>query len=276
MNRLTVLTDIASRTMLSTLGSPKTVAGAVTVDTARMNGIRAEVATLPKWANCTADDAALAVDLLVSQAVAISVVSFNRETESWKTFIADSEVFHEAIILTSKKVAGWAKPANLLKFILIGSACAVATGHALGSDRSPRIVGASGRKLIDCSTVCDEEVEGAENRDVFKSLWSMQRIPTSRLAKAGFEFVTNDVKLTTEQLEPGLLLADYADGLGLSALTPEPGRLRLPLDHLTARELLGKLKEVGKLVVVEEDFPYSYDEIFKDVMDRARELADAS
>jgi len=168
MNRLTVLADIASRTMLSTLGSPRTVAGAVTIDTGRMSGIRKEVAVLPKWATCTADDAALAVDLLVSQAVAVSVVCFNRETDSWKKFVADSEVRHEAIILTSKKVAGWAKPANLLKFILLGYACAAATGHALGSDRRPRIVGASGRKLIDCNTVCDEEVEGAENREVFE------------------------------------------------------------------------------------------------------------
>ena len=275
MNRLTVLADIASRTMLSTLGSPRTVAGAVTIDTGRMSGIRKEVAVLPKWATCTADDAALAVDLLVSQAVAVSVVCFNRETDSWKKFVADSEVLHEAIILTSKKVAGWAKPANLLKFILLGYACAAATGHALGSDRRPRIVGASGRKLIDCNTVCDEEVEGAENREVFESFWSMQRIPTSRLAKAGFEFVSNEVMLTTEQLEPGLLLADYAAGFGLASLTLDPGRLRLPLDRVTAQGLLARLTMAGKLVVVEEDFAFSYDEIFKDVMDRARELADA-
>ena len=275
MNRLTVLADIASRTMLSTLGSPRTVAGAVTIDTGRMSGIRKEVAVLPKWATCTADDAALAVDLLVSQAVAVSVACFNRKTDSWKKFVADSEVLHEAIILTSKKVAGWAKPANLLKFILLGYACAAATGHALGSDRRPRIVGASGRKLIDCNTVCDEEVEGAENREVFESFWSMQRIPTSRLAKAGFEFVSNEVMLTTEQLEPGLLLADYAAGLGLASLTLDPGRLRLPLDRVTAQGLLARLTMAGKLVVVEEDFAFSYDEIFKDVMDRARELADA-
>jgi hypothetical protein len=275
MNRLTVLADIASRTMLSTLGSPRTVAGAVAVDTTRMGGLREEVAALPKWGDCTANDASFAVDLLESQATAVSVVSFNRETESWTKFIADAEVLHEAIILTSKKVAGWAKPANLLKFILLGSACAVATGHALGSDRRPRIVGSSGRQLIDCSTVCDKEIEGAENREVFESFWSMQRIPSSRLARAGFEFVSNEVSLTTEQLEPGLLLADYAAGLGLASLTLEPGRLRLPLDQATAQGLLGRLKAKGKLVVVEEDFSYSYDEIFKDVMDRARELADA-
>ena len=192
-SRLTVLADIASRTMLSTRGSPKTVAGAVTVDTARMHGIRTEVAALPKWAKCTAGDAALVGDILVSQAASVSIVSFNRETEFWEKFKADSEVLHKAIILTSNKVAGWAKPANLLKFILLGSACAVATGHALGNDRRPRIVGSSGRQLIECSTVCDEEVEGAENLEVFESFWRMQFNPASRLARFGFEFISNEV-----------------------------------------------------------------------------------
>ena len=71
------------------------------------------------------------------------------------------------------------------------------------------------------------------------------------------------------------MLADYAAGMGLAALTPKPGRLRLPLDHLKAQDLLGRLKSVGKLVVVEKDFTYSYDDIFKDVMDKARDLAGA-
>ena len=275
MTRFTVLADIASRTMHTTVGSPITVAGAVAVDSTRMDGIRDEVATLPKWAKCDSDDAALAVDLMASQAVAVSVLCVNRETEAWNKFLVDAQVLHEAILLTSRKVAGWAKPANLLNFILLGTACAAATGHAFGADRRPRIVGTSGRQLVECRTVCDSEVEGEENREVFESFWKMQLIPTSRLARAGFEFVSNEVQVTAEQLEPGLLLADYAAGLGLAASTTTPGRLRLPLDQGTARELLGKLKIMNKLVFIEEDFHYSYDEIFRDVMDKARDLADA-
>lgn len=122
MNRLTVLVDIASRTMHSTAGSPKTVAGAVTIDTSKLHDIRREVASLPKWGKCDIDSAEFAVDLMTSQATAVSIVSLNRDTEAWAKFLEDAEVLHEAIVLTSKKVAGWAKPANLLKFILLGSA----------------------------------------------------------------------------------------------------------------------------------------------------------
>jgi hypothetical protein len=275
MNRFTVLADISSRTMHATLGSPKTVAGAVAVDTARLEGLRRELSSLPKWGACDADTAAFAVDLMASQATAVAIVSINRDTDAWRQFLVDADVLHNAIILTSRKVAGWAKPANLLKFILLGSACAAATGHALGADRRLRIVGATGRQIIECNTVCDSEVEGKENLEVFESFWSMQRIPTSRLAKAGFELISNEVRVTTEQLEPGLMLADYAAGVGLAAATENPGTLPMPLEQSVATQLLAKLRKLNKLAVVEEDFDYSYSEIFKDVMDKARELADA-
>ena len=104
--------------MHSTDGSPRTVAGAVVVDTLRMEGIRQEASALPKWAVCNEDSAAFAVDLMVSQSVAVSVVSVNRDTDSWRKFLADAEIFHKAIITNSRKVAGWGKPANLLKLEL--------------------------------------------------------------------------------------------------------------------------------------------------------------
>lgn len=271
----TILSDIASRVMHATEGSPKTVAGAVAIETLRLVGVRNEVSGLPKWGKCTLDDAAFAVDLVLSQATAASIVSVDRDTEAWRRFLADAEVLQKAIVLSSKKVAGWAKPTTLLKFVLLGSACAMSTGHALGTDRGARIVGTSGRQLIECSTICDTEVEGKENLEVFESFWSMQRVPTTRLARMGIELISNDVRVTTEQLEPCLLLADYIAGLGLAAVTPDPGRLPLPIDQDTASKLLSKLRSRNKLVTAEEEFDHSYDEIFRDVMDQAREHPDA-
>jgi hypothetical protein len=274
MNRLTVLADIASRTMHATVGSPMTVAGAVATDTLKLNGIRQEVRMLPKWGACDEASATFAIDLMASQAAAVSVVRINRATDAWEKFLKDAAILHKAIIVDSKKVAGWAKPANLLKFILLGSACSAAMGHALGTERQPRIVSATGKQLIECSTICDSEVEGEENLEVFELFWGRQHIPKSRLAKAGFDLKTDDVRVTTEQLEPALLLADYAAGLGLAAATDTPGRLHLPLSQSVAAGLLQKLRKINKLVVVEEDFAYSYDEIFSDAMDIARELAE--
>lgn len=273
MNRFTVFADIASRAMHATAGSPRTVAGAVVVDTEKVEGLCRELVGLGKWSGCRLDDAEFAVDLIASQAVAVSVVSFNRDTEAWRQFLVDAEIFHKAIILNSRKVAGWGKPANLLKFLLLSSACASAVGHALGIDHRPRIVNSNNMQMINCITVCDSEVEGPENIEVFKSFWDRQHIPKSRLASVGIEMLSEDVRITSEQLEPCLLLADYVAGLGLSAATENPGRIPLPLSQVNSSKLLSKIRDRDKLVVLEEDFQYSYNEIFGDTMEQARSIA---
>jgi len=274
MNRLSILADIAGRAMLSTTGSPRTVGGAVVVDSAQLNGVRHEMRGLPKWGSCDYDTAEHVVDILESQAVAVAIVSIDRDTDSWRLFEQDALVFHEAIIKTSKKIAGWAKPTNLLKFILLSAACAAATGHALGSDRRQRIVSKKGLQLIEVSVICDQEVEGQENLEVFTSFWNDQNIPKRRLAAAGFEMVTESVVVTTDIAEPALILADYVAGLGLAATLNDVGRLSMPLSQDLAINLLSKLKSKGKLIVQNQSFDISYDDIFKDVMFRARQIAD--
>lgn len=275
MTRLTVLSDIASRVMHSTIGSHRTVSAGVAIDTAAMEGIRREVAQLPKWKSCKEDDAAFVIDLIASQGAAAAIVNINRETQEWAQFILDAGVLHHAIIATSRKVAGWAKPANLLKFLLLSMACASTTGHALRIHPGPRILGSKGQQLVECVTVCDSEIDGDENLEVFESFWAKQHIPKSRLAALGIEVISSDVRVATEQLEPALLLADYVAGLGLAAATNDPGRLPLPLSQEKARLLLSRLRSQGKLLMIEEDFSYSYDEIFGEVMVQAREYADA-
>ena len=171
-------------------------------------------------------------------------------------------------------MAGWAKAPNLLKFLLLSSACAAATGHALGIDRRPKIVSHMNRQLVSCQTICDQEVEGEENLEVFKSFWGEQHIPKAKLARFGIDMTTESVEVTTDLLEPTLLMADYAAGLGLAYVLDQVGTLRLPLSQDRSKEHLLKLNRKSKLVIQEEDFEFSCKEIFSEVMDRARELAD--
>lgn len=259
--------------MFSTAGSPKTVAGVVALDTVNLPAARSEVSGIPKWGQCEYQHAEHIVDFLVSQALSVAVVSVDRETDEWKTFESDATTLQEAIVLTSKKVAGWVKAPNVLKFILLGSGCAVATGHALGIDSRPRIYNARGQHMIECSVACDQEIEGSENLDVFRSFWKNQSGPKSRLAACNIDMRTRDVLVTTEQAEPALLLADYVAGLGMAAMLSNPGRLPLPLSQEQAIFLLQKIKAAGKLALVEERFNYSYNEIFGEAMEIAREFS---
>lgn len=274
MNRITILADIAGRTMLSTAGSPKTVAGAVAIDTASLAEARSEVRGLPKWGQCRSEHAEHVVDYLASQAVAVSVVSVNRSTPQWLRFEQEAKVLQGAIVKQSKQVAGWVKAPNFLKFLLLGSACAVATGYALRVDPRSRIVGATGRQLIECSAICDKEVEGTENLEVFTSMWSEQRIHRSGLERLGIDMIARDIRVTSDDEEPALFLADYVAGLGLAASLDNPGRLALPLDQARANQLLGKLRARTKLATLEEDFAHTHDDIYGDVMAAAARNAD--
>lgn len=274
MTRLTVLVDLAGRAMIATEGSPKTVAGAVALDSLAMPSARSEMRGLPKWGKCSLEHAEHVIDFLSSQAVSVGIVSTNRDTPLWRKFDEDAQVLQAAIVRQSKKVAGWAKTSNLLKFLLLGSGCAVATGHALRVHRGPRIHGPRGTQLVECSTICDREIDGPENIEVFTSFWSEQHIPKSRLARMGFEVIKQEVSLASEQEEPALLLADYVAGLGLGYCLEERGWLPLPLEQAQCGRLLGVLKEKGKLVILEEDFAHTQDEIFGEVMAKAREFLD--
>lgn len=250
------------------------MAGAVVIDTARLDEARSEVCGLPKWGSCQLEHAEHVVDYLASQAVAVSVVSVNRSTPQWLQFEQDANLLQSAIVKQSRRVAGWVKAPNFLKFILLGSACSVATGHALGVDLRQRIVGASGRQLIECSAICDQEVEGSENLEVFTSFWSEQRIPRSRLERLGIDMVARDVRVTTDKEEPALFLADYVAGIGLAASLESPGRLPLPLDRDQASQLFGRLKACAKLAIREENFEHTHKDIYGDVMAAAVRLAD--
>lgn len=272
MNRITVLVDIAGRVTDTVAGSPVILASAVALDSARLDGVRAELRSLKKWGECDGDLADHIADLLASQATAVAVVRLNRDTDAWREFVEQSELLQEQIVKTSRSVAGWAKPTNLLRFILLSAACAAATGHALGADQRPRIVGASGHQLIECSVITDREISGLENRAVFKSFWDDQHIPKRRLAAAGIDMLTESVSIVGLEDEAALLLPDYTAGFGLAASSTDVGRFRIDAAH--ASRLLGRIRAKGKLVTLEESFDISCDDIFGDVMAKARELAD--
>lgn len=272
MNRLTVLVDIAGRVSLDTQGNPRVTAAAVAIATSALTIVRAALPPrLPKWKNCTASDAERVVELLSAHSVAVGVISINKETDSWRQFAVDADALQAAIVAQSKRVAGWAKPANLLVFQLIIRACAIATGHGIRVGRMRRIVNMNGFELIECAVICDTDISGEENLEVFGSFWDKRHAPKSRLAKLGVCLVHDEVQVLTEQEEPLLLLADYAAGIAHSALLPTPGRLPLPVNCEQSNDLLSHLRETDKLVVESDDFDVSYSEIFGTIMERARE-----
>lgn len=270
MNRLTLFADIAGRVALDTRGNPRVTAAAIAVATDAAPQIQRQLpSALPKWGKCTLSDAETVVDLLASRAVSIGIFSVNKDTAAWRQFAEDEKTLQRAFVAQSSSPAGWAKASNLLTFHLLGGACAIAIGHGL-RNAPTGIVYINGQQMIECSVVCDSDISGKENIEVFQSFWDKRHAPISRFAKLGFKVTHETARVATEQEQPLLLLADYAAGIAHASLLPSPGRLTLPLSHGQANELIAHLKQIGRIVIENTEFDISYDEIFGPLMEQAR------
>jgi hypothetical protein len=271
MNRFTFLTDIAGRVTLDVTGSPLVTAAAVVLPSVNLAKISAQLpADLPKWKSCSYKDAEAVINLLISNS-AVGIFSINKDTKAWGKFWEDEKSLQSAIVLQDRRPAGFIKPANLLAFSLIGGACAIAMGHSLRIGPKDRIMDSHGRNLIERTIICDSDIGGEENVQVFKNLWDRQDGSSPRLEQAGFRVMTREVRVETEQQEPLLLLADYAAGIAHAALLSSPGRIRLPLPTDEAKKLLDSLNEAGKLALHVSDFNFTYKQIFGSLIDLAQQ-----
>lgn len=267
MNRLTFFVDIAGRASLDVLGSPRVTAAAIVFGSRNVDSVRHKLPNaLPKWKDCTASDAEAVIDLVVKESIAVGVFSINKDTASWRELWKDAEPLQNAIIAQDKRPAGFVKPANVLVFYLIGASCAVGGGHALRIGPKNRIQNHRGLDLIDRTIICDSEVSGAENLQVFRHLWDRADGWQPRLEQAGIQMTTADVRVTSEEQEPLLLLADYVAGISHASLLSEPGRLKLPLSFSDAGDLINRIRGSGKLAFHSADFDLKYGDIFGDAI----------
>lgn len=271
MTRITIAVDIAGRPTRETAGNPRVTAAAVAIPTANLDRVRSAIpAHLPKWKSIDEETAVHVVELLRAHSVAISASTVNRDTAAWKQAVQDEEVLQSAIVKQSRKPAGWAKLPVLLVYELLGRSAYRGLAHFLSRYRDEGIVNKDVLSLVECNVVCDQEVSGEENIEVFKSFWDTPQIPVKSLESFGFKVTHPNVMLVSDDNEPLLQLADIAAGLLHSAHIPDPGLIRMPIAHDTAKRLLMPLLSSGLLSIDAFDYDASYDQIFGDVMRAAR------
>lgn len=269
MSRFTFFADIAGQVSRDARGSDRVTAAAVAVPTADIESLRLYVDGMSKWRDCTLEDAESMVVNLKRHTSAVAIVSITKEPDTWNLFWESAKPLHEAIVLQERTPAGFIKPANAVKFFVLGEAVAIALGHAARISSRSGIVDYCSRELIERTIVCDTDIQGDENISVFKNFWKQSDLHQPRIEKLGFRFVTRDVVVATEQQEPLLLLADYAAGIAHSALIPNSGRISLPVPHEPSKRLLSALDASGKLVVVAKPFDLKYEDMFGDALAEA-------
>jgi hypothetical protein len=268
VSRYTILADVAGRRSLATAGSDRMTAAAVAIETSNTESVRSRVRQLPKWRDCTPDEAEAALQLLAHSA-SVAVVSTTKDVERWPEFWDAAKPLHEAIVAQDGRPAGFIKPSNVALFALLAHAYGIALGHAVRVSRGTRILDYRGLELVERTIVCDTDIQGEENLSAFESFFQKSDQHQPRMAELGFRFETRDVIVTTEEDEPLLLLADYAAGIAHSAHIANPGKLPLPIPHDDAKVLLQRLDKSGKLVVLAKPFDVEYAEIFGDALNAA-------
>jgi hypothetical protein len=268
VNRFTIYTDIAGRLSRAVAGSPRVTAAAVVIETSKVEAVAKKLpAGLPKWKLSDRTSVEAVMDLLCADAAAIGIYSLNKDVPAWEQFWKDSEALQAGIRAQDGRPAGFAKPPVVLAFQLIASAAAMASGQALRIGPKNRIQDYRGRDLIERTIISDSDIAGEETLEVYRRLWERADGAQPRLEAAGIRFTTAQVRVTTEQEEPLLLLADYAAGIGHAAMIPDPGRIPLPLSFSDALTEIGRLDRSGKLALLSANFESTYREVFGPVMD---------
>lgn len=269
MSRFTFFADIAGQVSMNARGSDRLTAAAVAIPTVDIEPLRIYFDCRSKWRDCTLEDAESMILNLTRYSAAVAIVSITKEPDAWKLFWKSVKPLHEAIVRQDRLPAGFIKPANVVKFFVLGEALAIALGHAVRTSRRSGIVDYRSRELIERTIVCDTDIQGDENISVFKSFWEQSDLHQANIEKSGFRFVTRDVVIATEQQEPLLLLADFAAGIAHSAFIQNPGRIPLPVAHESSKRLLSALDTSGKLVVVTKPFDLKYEDMFGDALAEA-------
>jgi hypothetical protein len=271
MNCVTILADIAGRLSLDTSGGAFVTAAAVGIASSDEQTLSSQLSsTFPKWQSCDQAAAEFVTRLIAAQKVTIAAINMDKNTAAWGRFWKDVGPLQAAIVAQSRAAAGFVKPANILAFDLIGTASAIASAEAIRIYGPGHVLSRHGRRLIERTVVCDTDIKGKENLEMFRSLWARHDLRQPRMNSLGYQFVTRDVRVATEQEEPLLLLADYVAGIVHTALMGDPGRIPPPLPSATSKNLMGLLTNAGKLVVHKTQFNLTYDEIFGDLMVLAR------
>lgn len=275
MSRFTLFADIAGQMSRDARGSDRVTAAAVAIPTADIESLRLYVDGRSKWRNCTSENAESMIVNLKRYAAAVAIVSITKEPGAWNLFWESAKPLHEAIVLQKQPPAGFIKPANAVKFCILGEALAIALGRAVRVSNRSGIVDHRSRELIERTIVCDTDIQGDENISVFKRFWEQSDLHQPRIEKLGFRFVTRDVIVATEQEQPLLLLADFAAGIAHSAFIQNPGRIQLPVAHEPAKRLLSTLDTSGKLVVMSKPFDLKYEDMCGDALAEAARRKEA-
>jgi hypothetical protein len=264
---------VAGRVSADTRGNEWVTTAGVAIASSKLDAVRSAIPDkCPKWRNSDPEIVDALADLLMSRSLAVGAHHVNKATKEWRAIWAQEKSFQELIQLDGGPEAGFAKPANILKFLLFVYAHSAAIAQVIKTAPIGGFVDSQGLALISSDVICDSDIQGEENVELFRSLFLGLSSRPSRLKQFGVRLLISNVDVKTEEEEPLLLLADYAAGIAHASILQENDRLRLPIPIARAAGLIEAFSARNKLARASTPFDHSYKEIFGVLADLAQSL----
>lgn len=250
VSRFTQFLDIAGRPSRSD-ASQYLVAAAVAFPTDDLPTIAAAY-TPPanKWSAANPWEASSQMQVLLRSCTAAVVFRVKKTSPAWTDFWTKSDSYHSQMARLNQRTVGFAKAGVLLKYWLFGEASGRVMGDSVRLTGHPKVLTEHGLGSVESTVICDSDIQGQENIDVFS--WLFEQVneqPQSLLASVGIHHRIREARLATEQSEPLLYLADYLAGLYQSC---PPSLNQLAID----------VEQDNKVTVVDYSFDIAYESIF--------------
>lgn len=245
MTTLSLFFDIAGRVTKETkVDSYFTVAGVI-FSASNERRLRATLrSNLPKWRNATPESLSLVADYLSKYSQGCTVVRIEKKQPAWGKFWEKGSDEHRYLTHTLNEKVGFARPGIVLKCWAFRVCAAIGLGLHIRHYGRPELLDQYGRSMLRLQIICDSDIQGNENREIFEEHWQKWSRITWLIRGLDIKPYIDRVEFRTEEDDPILYLPDYLSGH--IQFNTDPKNVTLP-EHLSINDVKNFGSELSKM-----------------------------
>jgi hypothetical protein len=271
MVNVTSLGDIAGQISAKFDNADKVTVGCVCIPSGAMKFIRRQIPkNFPKWKYANDNDVQFIVNLLLRESLSICASSLDKATQDWIEFWEDASDVHAKTASIAGGSISFIKAANLIKYMQFSEAATLAFAHSLKVGTMPAVYYRKNCLHIRDEVVFDNDIQGNENIDAFADILRATNAHQPLLSSLGVKRTVVSLRVTTEEIEPLLLLPDYVAGIFHAANSKANTMSQSYVTKFEAARAHTQLKGSKKFHEPDGNMRLRYFEIFPDFVKYSR------
>lgn len=265
MNRLSLFADMSGVPSKESQSTPFFNIGGVIIPTDEEGKFRTAIGSdTPKWRDANGESLALIEDLLKSSDIHCTAVKVQKTEPAWTIFWTSGEEQYQELNSSVEGRQRVFRPGNVLKIWAITRCFGRGLGDYIRLQGRPTVLGPDGFSALYLKYVCDTDIQGQDNREMFEESlrqWSrVTKLPDLSEVRPYIE----GVEFKTEQEEALLILPDYLSGYVRYSTSPESITPPKNLSEQDIRRFGKTLSSLKQFTLVEQ----SFDRVFPNLIPR--------